>query len=114
METNVNEILGTSNSSNNNEVDVQKQKTMQSAKILRTLAKIVLIIGISSGVVISFSTMMVDSGKYTYSKDLVFNPMCIAYLASLILTSVAFWAFSNAIADIVDNTSRIANEIGKK
>lgn len=81
-------------------------RTSDSANNLRIVGNIVLAIGVVAGLFVFFATMMVDSGKYTYSEDLVFNPTSLIYLLTAVIPSVTIWAFSKAVADIVDNTNK--------
>ena len=77
-------------------------RTPKSAKILRAVGITILVLGILMGLILFFTNMMIDSGKYTYSEDMVFNPMCFVYLLSAVIPSVVTWAFANAVADIVN------------
>lgn len=103
MEKSINDTLGLENQQQNEETT----QSIQSAKKLRIIGTIVLVIGVLMGIILLFSTMMINSGKYTYSDDMVFNPMCIVYAAASVVPSLVIWAFAGAVADIVDNTSSV-------
>ena len=69
----------------------------KSAKNLRNVGILVLIIGIILSIILFFST---------YIDDKVFNPMCLIYTFATMLPSLVIWAFAEAVADIVDYTKR--------
>lgn len=99
MENSINTVLGIENQHE------ETAPSIKSATRLRIVGTTVLIIGILMGVILLVTTMMVDSGKYTYIRDVHFNPMCIVYAVVSIIPSLIIWAFAQAIADIVDNTA---------
>lgn len=105
MENQINDALGLKQETESRTSTPASSKS-KSAATLRIVGVAVLIMGIFGGVIMCLLTMYVDSGKYTYTEDVVFNPMCFAYLFSIAFPSVITWAFAKAIADIVDNTSK--------
>lgn len=85
-------------------------ETKSSAKWLRIIANIGLVLGVAVGIVILSKTAMIDSGEYTYKEDKVFNPMSILYAIAPVFFALVLWAFAYALADVVDNTS-ITNKL---
>ena len=85
-------------------------ETKSSAKWLRIVANIGLVLGVVAGIVILSKTAMIDSGEYTYIEDKVFNPMSILYAIAPVFFALVLWSFAYALADVVDNTS-ITNKL---
>ena len=75
-------------------------KVCKSAKALRTIGIITLVIGCILAVVLFGLTCTVES-IYGYGSD--FNPMSIAWLLGVAMSSVVFWAFANSLASIDEN-----------
>lgn len=75
-------------------------KVCKSAKVLRTIGIITLVVGCILAVVLFGLTCTVES-IYGYGSD--FNPMSIAWLLGVAMSSVVFWAFANSLASIDEN-----------
>lgn len=85
----------------------RKIMEIKECQTLRVIGKVILICGILAGVILFLATMKVDSGKYEYSKDMVFNPMCIAYLITCVLPATVIWALFNVVSNISKNITEL-------
>jgi len=79
------------------EVDKIDQRP-KSAKLLRTMSTIILVLGLISAVVLFF--VIAANGNTD------FDPISFVYLISISLTSIITYAFGIAVSDIVTNTSK--------
>lgn len=111
-EDNVNEILGIEETTKEvAEKPVKSEEINNSAEnTLVVIGNIVLAAGILVGVICLFTICWVDSGKYHYSTDIVFNPTGFAMTVGIILSSLLTWA----VLKVVANISKTLKEINSK
>lgn len=80
-------------------------------KALNVIATIVLILGIIGTVICSFSIVFVDSGRYTYSEDIVFNPIGFVTTLGVLLISLTIWSILRIFSEIATNVRQSNNKI---
>lgn len=81
-------------------------KVCKSAKALRTIGIITLVVGCILAVVLFGLTCTMRS-SHGYGSD--FNPISLAWLFGLSMSSVVFWAFANSLASIDENIFELRN-----
>lgn len=77
----------------------------KSAKALRTIGIITLVVGCILAVTLFGLTCMTNGNHY----DSEFNPLSLAWLFGLSMSSVVFWAFANSLASIDENIFELRN-----
>ena len=75
-----------------------QQQVCKSAQALRTIGIITLVVGCILAVTL-FALTCTDGPSY----DKSFNPLSLAWLFGLSMSSVVFWAFANSLASIDEN-----------
>ena len=90
----------------------EEQKLSSPVKVLRNLSTFILVVGILTGFILLFTTFHQGaSGNYPYPSDTSFNPMSFIYFLVSIIPALFLWAVGNVIAEIAENTKRIAENI---
>lgn len=112
VDENINELLGVENSpiSNNSTKNVEeanKQPSYTAETTLTVIANIVLVVGIIVGLICLFTICWVDSGKYSYSRDTVFNPSGFMGTIGVFVSSIVTWAVLKVFANISTNLKQI-------
>lgn len=109
---NINELLGVENSSISNKPTekvegVIEEPSYAAETTLTVIANIVLVVGIIVGLICLFTICWVDSGKYSYSEDIVFNPSGFAGTIGVFVSSIVTWAVLKVFANISTSLKQI-------
>lgn len=81
----------------------EKNKQLKESKILRTIGFVIILLALLSSVLIVILAGFIDGRD-----GLVFNPICIFYVAVIMLPSLAITALFDVISNISNNITRIA------
>lgn len=76
----------------------EQSKVCKSAKTLRVIGIITLVVGIILAIILFALTCTHNVGYYDE-----FNPVSLAWLMGVSLSAVSFWAFANSFASIDEN-----------
>lgn len=101
----INEVSETTEGSKDIKIDLSAENT------LKTIAKIVLVIGVIATLVLLFTIVWVDSGRYNYITDTVFNPAGFATTLAVFLSTLISWASLRVLADISINLKEINSKM---
>jgi len=85
---------------NQEKVQDVKKLNLSAENTLKVIAIIVLIGGIISTIICLFTIVVVDSGKYHYIDDKVFNPAGLATTIGVLLISLTIWASLIVLSNI--------------
>lgn len=85
---------------NSEELGLKIRDDESAEKVLNIIANVVLGLGILSSIVLLFTVCWVDSGRYRYTDDIVFNPMGFATTIGVLLSSIISWAVLRVICNI--------------
>ena len=69
-------------------------------KVLSIIATVILVLGVLTTVMCLFNICWVDSGRYIYSKDIVFNPMGFATTIAILMGTLATWGVLRVLCNI--------------
>jgi len=97
----IDEVSETTNSDEIEEVNLSAENT------LKVIATIILIGGIIGTLICLFTIVMVQNPEYTYTKDLIFNPMGFVTTVSVLLGSLTIWASLRVLSDISMNLKEL-------
>lgn len=104
--------METNNVENVTEVLVEKPANiLKDEKILKTLALIILVIGVIATLILLFTVVVISNQQYYYDgegnilegsgyTDRVFNASGLAAALGTLFSSVVLWAFFNVISNI--------------
>lgn len=87
-----------------------KELELSAENTLKSIADIVLIGGIISTIICLFTIVVVDSGKYQYIEDKVFNPAGFATTLGILLISLTIWASLKVLSNISVSLKEINNK----
>ncbi|MEJ6682240.1 MAG: hypothetical protein QNL21_09115 [Flavobacteriales bacterium] len=85
---------------NQEKVQDVKELDLSAENALQAIAATVLIGGIISTIICLFTIVAVDSGKYEYIDDKVFNPAGLATTIGVLLISLTIWASLKVLSNI--------------
>lgn len=77
--------------------------SVNAEKIASSIAIIILIVGILFSIFCLFTICWVDSGRYHYTEDLVFNPAGFIATISILITSILQWAIIAILCNISES-----------
>lgn len=101
----INEVSETTEGSKDVRIDLSAENT------LKTIAVVILVIGIIATLVLLVTIVWVDSGRYSYSTDIVFNPAGFATTLAVFLSTLISWASLRVLADISINLKKINSKV---
>lgn len=75
--------------------------------ILKGVAIVVLVVGVIAAIILLVTMGWVQDPKYTYHKEMVFNPMGFVMSIITLLSSITTWAVLNVLSNISINLFEI-------
>lgn len=75
--------------------------------ILKWVAIVVLVVGVIAAIILLVTMGWVQDPKYTYHKEMVFNPMGFVMSIITLLSSITTWAVLNVLSNISINLFEI-------
>lgn len=101
MEEQVNEILGVSEISTTEEKESISDELISDEKSLKTIANIILIVGIISSLILLFTVTIIQvKGEYSFQNETIFSSSGLVITIGTLFSSIALWAFLRVIANI--------------
>ena len=101
----INEVSETTEGSKDVKTDLSAENT------LKIIAVVVLVVGVIATLVLLVTIVWVDSGRYSYSTDIVFNPAGFATTLAVFLSTLISWASLKVLADISINLKEINSKM---
>ena len=98
MSENINEVL---NVSLDTEVEKTAELSLGEEKTLKTIADIVLVVGIISSLILFFTITIINvPGAYSFETKTGFSASGLVNTLGVLFSSIAFWAFFRVISNI--------------
>lgn len=96
MSENINEILNVSDT----EVEKKDELSLSEEKTLKTIADIVLVVGIISSVILLFTITIINVGEYSWENEFKFSASGLVNTLGVLFSSIAIWALLRVISNI--------------
>lgn len=97
MSENINEVL---NIALETTEDVKDVSYLNEEKTLKTIADIVLFVGIISSAILLFTITFITQGEYSWERETTFSPSGLVTTLCVLFSSIATWAFFRVISNI--------------
>lgn len=79
--------------------------------ILKGVAVVVLVVGVLAAIILLVTMGWVQNPKYTYHKEMIFNPMGFVMAIITLLSSITTWAVLNVLSNISINLFEIKSNL---
>jgi len=102
MENNINETLNLSGNSDTQITEtVNNNNNTTDEKTLKTIANLILVVGIISSLILLFTVTFVKiPGKYSWENEMAFNASGLVITIGTLFSSIGLWALLRVISNI--------------